>query len=206
MVLCNVSVSFGQELGLISIYSGTQYKKLQNSYGYGLEYNQYIKSKNRIGISISQIFHNKRYDDIWSGTGEHYVTRTDPKNRKIALKLNYVFRLINNTKSKLYLGPVISLNYFHIEEQVFRIPTGDITEARYEENYWVNNKIGIGFLLEFELNEFITKNTSAFISINPEINNYSGDFSAKGDNEYSVIPWMNFSLGIRYNFSHSKND
>ncbi len=196
-----VSTTFGQEIEIDGIYASSSSKKFKNSFGYGLRYNQYIKSKNRLSVSLSQYFYNTHYDDIYSSTIDgisKFIKEVKPNNQRIALKINYSFRLIDNPKSNFYLGPEISLNYFMICEQYDRIANGDISGGHFSSDYSVNNRPGIGFLIEFELKEIISKRISISLSIHPEITSFE-EFPAMGSHDPWFIGWLNFNFGIRFN-------
>jgi len=172
----------------------------KNNFGYTLGYNKIIKTKNKLGISFSQYSYGTTYDDIRNpeyDPSSLNITETDPKNKRYAFKLNYTFGLVNNSKSKLYLGPEIGLNYFHKNESTERIANGDIESANYTEDYWVNNRLGIGFLLEFQLDEVISERISTVFSVNPEITSFE-KFGTTGSADPIFIGWLDFKLGIRY--------
>lgn len=188
-----------QEIELKAIYTSSTTKEFKNNIGYGLGYNHFI-NRNRIGISFSQVFYNTPYDDIYSSTEDGvsiYIKQVEPDNQRIALKINYVFRLIDNPKSRLYFGPEIGLNYFIIREQYDRIANGNISGGHFASNYKKNNKLGVGLLFEFELKEIIHKRISTYLSVNPEITSFE-KFGMSGGYEPYFIGWMNFNLGVRY--------
>jgi hypothetical protein len=194
-----ISSLYGQEIEISGIIANSGAKKFKNSFGYTLGYNQ-IGIKNKFGISFSQYSYVTTYDDIHNpmyAPSSLSITETDPNNKRYALKLNYAFGLVNYSKSKLYLGPEIGLNYFRIKEQTERIANGDIAALNYASNYTVNNRLGIGFLLEFQLNEVISKRISTVLSVNPEITSFE-KFLVAGSADPNFIGWLNFKLGIRY--------
>ena len=191
---------FGQEIELKGIYASSSSKKYNTNFGYGFGYNQYIKSKNRLGISLTQYFSNTPYDDIYGSTEDGistYIKEVEPDNQRIAIKINYAFRLINNPKSRLYLGPEIGLNYFIVKEKYDRIANQYISGGSFTTSYHEINRIGIGFLFEFELREIIHKRISLHLSANPEITSFE-KFGMMGGYDPYFIGWMNFNLGIRY--------
>ncbi len=207
VVFSFISSIYGQETELKGIYANSNSKKYQANVGYGIGYNQYIKGKNRFGISISRFSFKKPYDNIYRSLEDGvsmYIDQVKPNNQRIALKLNYAFRLIDNSKSRLYFGPEIGLNYFINKERYDRIANGYITGGNFTSNYIEENILGIGFLLEFELKEVFYKRISTYLSINPEITSF-GKFGLKGGYNQSYIGWMNFNLGVRYSIIKNKN-
>ena len=99
-----ISSISGQEIELKGIYANSSSKKYKTNVGYGVGYNQYIKEKNRFGLSISHYFFKTPYDDIYGSTEDGvsiYIKQVCPNNQRIALKFNYVFRLIDNPGKSL---------------------------------------------------------------------------------------------------------
>ena len=191
---------FGQDIEFTGIFASSSSKTFKNSFGYSLGYNKIIKTKNKLGISFSQYLYGATYDNIYHpeyDPSSLSITETDANNKRFALKLNYAFRLVNNPKSKLYLGPEIGLNYFKIKESTERIANGQIESGTFNDDYWVNNKLGIGFILEFQLDEVISKRVSTVFSLNPEITGFE-EFGAMGSADPWFIGWLNFKLGVRY--------
>lgn len=190
----------GQDIEISGIFASSSSKIYKNSFGYTLGYNRIVRTKNKLGISFTQYSYSTTYDDI--RTPEYdpsslSITETDANNKRFALKLNYAIGLVNNPKSKLYLGPEIGLNYFRIKENTERIANNRIESANYNEDYMVNNRLGIGFVLEFQLDEVISKGISTFLSVNPEITGFE-EFGAMGSADPWFIGWLNFKLGVRY--------
>ncbi len=56
----------------------------------------------------------------------------------------------------------------------------------------------MGFLIEFELKEIISKRISISLSAHPEITNFR-KCGLVGSYEPCLIGWMNFNFGIKYN-------
>ncbi len=195
-----ISSLYGQDIEISGIFASSSSKMFKNSFGYTLGYSQIVKTKNKLGISFSQYSYGNTYDDIHNpdyDPSSLSITETDPNNKRYALKINYAFGLVNNPKSKLYLGPEIGLNYFRIKEQTERIANGDIEALKYSSNYTINNRLGIGFLLEFQLNEVISKRISTVLSVNPEITSFE-KIGTTGSADHIFIGWLNFKLGVRY--------
>ena len=202
MILSFLGSIYGQEIELKGIYTSSNSKMYKTNIGYGIGYNQFIKSKNRFGISFNYYFSKTPYDDIYGSTEDGistYIIKIKPNNQRIALKLNYAYSLINNSKSRLYFGPEIGLNYFFINEQHDRIANENISGGHFSSNYSKTKKIGIGFLLEFEMKEVISKKISTYLSLNPEITSFE-KFGTMGGYSPYLISWVNFNLGIRYVF------
>jgi len=199
-ILFTASSLFGQDIELGGIFASSSSRKFKSSFGYSLGYNKIVKTKNKLGVSLSYYSYGTTYDKIYHPSYDPSslsITETDPDNKRLAFKLNYTFGLVNNPKSKMYLGPEIGLNYFRIKEQTERIANGQIESGNFNDNYWVNNRLGIGFVLEFQLEEVISKRISTVLSVNPEITGFE-EFGAMGSTDPWFYGWMNFKLGIRY--------
>jgi hypothetical protein len=199
-LICLTNSIFGQEIELKGIYASGNSKKYNTNIGYGFGYNQYIKSKNRLGISFTHYFSNTPYDDIYGSTEDGistYIKEVEPDNQRIAIKLNYAFRLIDNAKSRLYFGPELSLNYFMVKEEYDRIANEFISGGSFTTSYQEINRLGIGFLFEFELKEIIHERISLHLSANPEITSFK-KYGLMGGYDPYFIGWMNLNLGIRY--------
>lgn len=198
-IISPISSIYGQEVELNGIYASSSSKKYNANIGYGVGYYQHIKFKNRLGISLIHYFSNVPYDDIYRSTEDGistYIKEVEPENQRIAVKMNFAFRLIDNAKSRLYFGPEIGLNYFIIEEQYERFANEYISDGSFATSYHEINRLGIGFLFEFELSEIIHKRISLHLSANPEITSFE-KFGLKGGYDPYFIGWMNFNLGIR---------
>lgn len=198
--------TYGQEIEFCEIFASSSSKKFIISSGYTVGYNQIVNSKNRLGFSFSEYFSNSPYDDIDQTTINRESLRIEevvPRNKRFSIKADYAFRLINNPKSKLYFGPDIGLNYFVIKEKYERIANGNLVGGDFSSNYTVNNRIGIGFIMEFQLEEVIVKRISTYLSINPEFTGFE-KIGTKGSPDPYFIGWLNFKFGIRYSLKNLK--
>ncbi len=106
----------------------------------------------------------------------------------------------------LFIGAEIGLSFFIINEKVKQTVTtrlGDISSGNYSSNYSVNNRIGVGMLIEYALKDIILKRISTSISLHPEITNYR-NFWLKGTNDPALIGWLNFNVGITYSLTKNR--
>jgi hypothetical protein len=118
----------------------------------------------------------------------------------VTLKISYSFNLLKSSRSLLFLGAEVGLNYFIIDEkgeQTVTTRQGDVTSGSFINNTTVNNRVGVGMLIEYELKDIICKRISPFLSINPEVMSY-GRFGLMGLSDPVLIGWMNFNVGVRY--------
>lgn len=208
IIICTVVFAFfsqlkGQEMELKGIYGNSSYNKYHLNTGVSIGYNRYFPSGQHAGLSFSYLNCQVSYDDIHISGADPFsylIDQVDPVNIRVALKANYVFRLVGHSASALYLGPEIGINYFSINESYNRIENGSISGGEFDSDYRRNNRFSIGLLLDFELNELIHKDISAFISVNPEITAFE-KFATTGSDDPYLILWMNMSMGLRYNFN-----
>ena len=199
-ILCSITHLSAQEIELFATYSGSNYNKFQNNIGYGIGYQHIIKSKNKIGFSFQHSFYNINYSEIYPSSEDGistYINKVDPKNQRIAFKVNYAFKVLNNPKSSLFIGPEIGINYFFMNEHVQRYENEFLNAGYYHWEYSRKNKFGFGFLIEFELKEIITKRMSISSSIHPEITSFEKN-RIEGSHLPSYIRWLNFNLGLKY--------
>ncbi|HRZ97081.1 MAG TPA: hypothetical protein P5084_05955 [Paludibacter sp.] len=194
------SVTFGQEIELKGIYAGSSSKRYNMNIGYGIGYYQNLKSKNRLGISITHHFSNRPYDDIHISTEDGistFIEKIEPNNQRIAVKMNYAFKLVDNPKSSIFLGPEFGLNYFLLRKKYYRIANENISGGTFTSSFNLNNRPSLGFLFEFELKEIISEKISLYLSLNPEITSFL-NFGMMGGYDPYFVGWMNSNFGIRY--------
>lgn len=195
---------YGQEIQIQGIYGSSSFDSYNTNAGYAVAFNKIIKSKNRIGLSLSHSYSKSAFDkiEISSTDGLLYKKIIKPNNQRIAFKAHYAFKLINNPKSGLFLGPILGLNYFVIDEQIHEIGNENTADKSYIYSYTYKNKIGIGIVLDFELHEFIHPNLSLFSSITPEIT-FLYRHAIKGIDDPSMIRSMQSNVGFRYKINKS---
>jgi hypothetical protein len=196
--------TIAQEIAVSSTFSHSSYNKFKNNFGYEIGYNQFIKLKSRLGFTFSQSFNNAEYNYIFNspGDGIDYYRDVKPKNQKITISINYGFNILNKQQTKFYIGPKFGLNYFHIRENIDERPVNETESNQYNRNYWENNKIGIGLLLEYERK--VSDKISVFLSTVPEVIFFS-KFGLKGSGDDTIIGLISFNLGIKFNVKNQKD-
>ncbi len=193
-----------QEITVSSAFSHSSYEKFQNNFGYEIGYNQTINSKNRLGFSFSQSFNNTDYNYTFSSDadGKNYYREVEPENQRLTFSVDYTFDILNSEKSNFFIGPKIGLNYFKINEFVVENPTNETESYEYNNNYWENNKIGIGLLLKYERKIFSDK-IFVFLSTVPEVIFFS-KFGLTGGSDHVMVGVINFNLGLTFNLKNNK--
>jgi len=187
-----------QEIKVASLFSHSSYDKYQNNFGFTIGYNQFVNSRNRLGLTFSQSFNNIDYNYTFSSDadGNDYYRDVKPKNERITFSIGYGFGILKKQKSNLHIGPKIGINYLNIREYVDERPANKNENYQYKTNYWVTNKIGIGLLLEYERNIF-SENISLFFSTETEIIFFSR-YGLIGSSDPVLTGWINLNLGLKY--------
>ena len=204
IILSFISCSiFSQEIELNGKYSYGTTNEFNNNIGYGIGYFHHLNN-NRLGISYSQDFCNTPYDNIYNSLEDgisKYIKEYEPNNTRLRVNLTYSYNLLMNPKSKLYIGCTLGINYYLLRGEYDRIENGLISAGHFDYNYSVKNRLGFGFLLEYELTEIIHKRLSTSIRIQPEITSYE-KFMMVGSYDPWIIGWLNFELGVKYKLNN----
>ena len=143
-ILSSITHLSGQEMGFYTTYSGSSYNKYQNNIGFVIEYNYFIKSKNKFGIAVKHSFCKLDYNDIYGSTIygiSTFIKQIEPIYQRLSIKTNYAFIIISNPKSNLFLVQEIGINYFYINEHVRRLENENIDTAqllRCYTGYYIN--------------------------------------------------------------------
>ena len=199
---------FGQELELQGTYSVSTFKRFQNNFGCGIGYNHFLTPRNRLGFFINYYMNSILYHDSYTSTSDlsRIVKDVQPHNQQVAIKINYSYNLLKSIKSMLFIGAELGLNYFIINEKGEQTVTtrwGNTSSGDYSSNYSVNNRIGVGMLIEYELKNIILKRISTSISLHPEITSYR-NFGLTGTSDPALIGWLNFNIGIKYSLTKNR--
>lgn len=198
LLMITIKVS-SQQIDISGLYSSSTTQEFKNCWGYDLGYNHLI-NKNRFGISFRQYFYNTVYDDIHISTADgvsKFIEEYYPKNRRIAINLIYSYKLIENEKSNLYFGGNADFNYYRLQGEKQRIENGYISGGTFEFDNRINNRLGFGILIEYEISEVISDRISTSIKINPEFTAYD-EWGIDGGYDPWLIGWLNFSIGLKY--------
>jgi len=204
LLACLSSALFGQEIAIHGSYSLSSIDKYKHNFGFGVGYNHYINSKNRFGIlvnySISPIYYTRSF--ISNSDLSSCSQNIEPRNKKIDIKINYVFRVFNKLKSSLYIGPEFGLSYLLINQDIEQVTIThgvDTISLKYNSNYSENNRPSLGILIEYELKDIIIKRLSMFFTLNPEVMAYHNP-ALKVSNQPAIIAWLTFNIGFKYCF------
>lgn len=205
-ILSLVYTSYAQEIKVLSSYSVSSYEHFQQNFGYGIGYDQFIKSKNKLGFTFYQSFNRSDYSYEFqsSSDGKSYFREVTPNNKRMTFALNYSFCVAGKQKSKFYISPSVGLNNFRINETGTEKVVNETTdEYPYKSDYWESYKPGISLSFEYE-RPVISDKILVSVSANPEIIFYS-KFGLEGSTTPPVIGFINFHLILRYNLVKDKN-
>lgn len=197
---------YPQQIDFSATFSSSTSKELKNNWGCSLGYN-YFLNKNRVGVALQYSSFRTKYDDIYTSTTDgvsKYIEEYEPQNRRIAADLIYSYALVRNEKSNLYFGCNASVNYYHLKGKITRIENGFIQEGTFPYDFRVNNKLGLGFLIEYEIEQIVSDRISTSIKINPELTAFD-EWGTTGGYDPWLIGWLNFSIGIKYGLDAEKN-
>ncbi len=204
LLLINQVTILAQEVTVSAVYSYGSYDKFLNNFGYELGYNQYLNARNRIGFAVSQSFHyaGYSYDFMSDADGKDYYREVKGENRRLTFSIGYGFDILNNTRSGLYIGPKLGLNYYKVNETGTQRLSGESAEHEYKADYRNNNRLGVGLLLEYDRKIF-SDNIYLFFSTEPEVVFYS-NFGLMGSSDPAMVGFINVNLGLKINLKTQK--
>ena len=192
---------FSQEFEFCGSLNTSSEKRFQSAYGIGVQYNQAINTKFKVGLGVHYNFKNVNFEDISHADWDPYLIISDKINsssRRFSIRLNIQRFLLSNKNVSLSLGPETSYNYFWGK---------DIIDERRGQNavrYFFTNKtgltkeIGFGLISKIEIKHIIKPKLSLCFTIRPEFTT-DGKFVKGGKRIFSgVLGFAEFQLGLKY--------
>ncbi len=183
-------------------YSNSSLTSFQKSIGFDLGYSKYTKSGNKIGLRLGFAFNPFDYDYIkilTSDPSSYYITEVHSNSQCLNIQGIYYFRLFEKERINIYLGPLISLNYYFIIGSGHIIPNGSYSKLDYVVNEKFLNRPRLGLIFESQVKNILFKKLDLIYSISPTIGSYE-KFAAMGSND----PWfylsVDFKVGVSYTF------
>jgi hypothetical protein len=203
LLIVNLSIVLsGQEIEVKGIYAFSSLTGFRNSFGCGVGYYGFVKPKSRMGFFLEYLYNCFPYKETNTSLADlsKNIDNVRPSNSKIAFKFNCSFRILNKSKSGLFIGPELGLILFIIDEKIDRTTTsfGNTGSERYFSASYVKPAAGLGFLLEYELKEIIAHKISIAVSVHPELSGFGN--AGKGSSDPAVVGWLNAGIAFRYNF------
>ncbi|MBK8956793.1 MAG: hypothetical protein IPM34_14745 [Saprospiraceae bacterium] len=190
-----------QQIKLLPIYSISSYNKVQNGFGYGVGYEININSNDKLDFLFTNSFITTSFSYIFfsSGDGKDYYRKVKPSNQIISISSCYKFNLYRGTKSEIYIGPKLIINFFKIKESIVENEVNNTQTRSYTDMYWKNNKFGLGSTFEYE-RKIIADKLSLSLATEPQFVFFT-KFGLEGSDDPPIITLWSFNFNIKYNFA-----
>ena len=193
----------GQEVEFCSSFNTSNEQRLQNGYGIGVQYQNDIGHKWKIGLGLHFNFKNAQFSNepyIDAIPFPPSVEKVSSKSQRYSIRLNIQGLLMNNDNVSLSLGPEISYNYFKGEDNINLFFGGDTKWTNYSQNNGLTKEIGFGLISKVEVKNFIDPKISLCYTIRPEFTT-DGIFAEGGEPIFSgVLSFLEFQMGLKYRF------
>lgn len=190
----------GQELVFNISYSNSSLVEFNKSIGIETGALNITKKGNKIGVRISCLYNPFNYDYVRKTlvSPDSYIIReVEPNSLALSLQTDYSFLLYTKENSAIYLGPLLSLNTFIINELIHSVPRNTDPVEDFTNKNCNGFKFSLGCILGHEINNVFSENFGLTYSISSRIGNYEELF-AMG----SIDPWFyisfEFKVGISY--------
>jgi len=202
--------SFAQELELCGSIGSSSDMKFKDAYGIGLQYQQGIGKKLKLGLGTHYYHNNAHFTtesqlmggDIYS----HYVTRYDVNSQRFSLRLNMQVLLRDNDFLSVSLGPEVSYNFVWGREDN-SIWYGAAVPNRYYYSRYLDlaKKIGAGLISKIEIKNFINPRLSLCLNLRSELmfrNGANRSHSYEGSSKvyWMIIDYSELQIGLKYRF------
>lgn len=200
MFLFSASIH-AQEIEVSGIFGSSSSKEFSSNTGMSFGYYHFIHDS-RLGISFSYTSNKNEYNEITDSPNDpdlKYIARYKPNNKRSTVNLNYAYTLVDNERSKLFVGANLGLCNYSMAGTYNQLAMDTIPAGEFNYNFTQRNKLALGLLLDYELTNVIFKYFSTSIKIHPELLAYNSQI-LPGNNEAQIIKWMGFELALKYNF------
>ncbi len=204
---------FGQEIEFSGSLNTSSEQRFQNAYGFGLQYQQDLSRKFKIGLGLHYNFNNASFDHIpYIDAAPNLLVAEmiHSTAKRISIRFNIQGLLMNTRYVSLSLGPEISYNFLWGKDQKER-RIGQISpiydtlisnQYTFTQNNDLTEKIGIGFISTAEIKEFIAKPLSLCVTIRPELllGKTEPLIGAEQPVFSGVLGFTEFQIGLKYRF------
>ena len=193
-LICKLSAQ-EQELIFNISYSNSSLVEFNKSIGIETGFLNNTKKGNKIGVRISCLYNPFNYDYVKKtlvGPDSYIIREVEPNSLALVLQTDYSFPIYTKENSAIYLGPLLSINTFIINELIHSIPTDTEPERDFTNKSFNGLKFSLGCLLGHEINNVFSENLGITYSISSRIGNYEELF-AMGSND----PWFYLSFEFR---------
>jgi hypothetical protein len=184
-----------RELLLNISYSNSSLVEFNNSIGIETGFMNNTKNGNKFGVRVSCHYNPFNYDYIkktLAGPDSYIIREVKPNSFALVLQTDYSFPVYTNDNSAIYLGPLVGVNTFIINELVHSIPTDTDPARDFTNKSFSGPKFSIGCLLSHEIHNVFSENLGLTYSISSRIGNYEELF-AMGSND----PWFYLSFEFK---------
>jgi len=207
-------VCFGQELELSGSLNTSSDQRLQNALGVGLQYQQDIIKRVKVGLGVHYNYKNTSFEYIPNVVYD--PTRIESEEiyastNRFSVRLNAQYLLMDNEYVSLSIGPEISYNNLWGQDQVHKtIGTGVNTDhfitqnLDFIRNNGLANLIGYGLISKIEIKNFLTKQLALCFTIRDEslseTRGASLDLGVEEPAHWEAHNFVEFQVGLKYRF------
>jgi len=193
---------YSQEIELNGSLNTSSEIRLQSAAGIGVQYQNDLGRKFKIGIGMQYISNSTQFDDIphIDANPQFIVSeKINSNSHRVSFRLNIQGMLINNEYVSLSLGPEVSYNYLWGKDQVEFNNTGLYNNwTKYSQNNGTAKSIGFGLISKVEVKHFLAPPLSLCFTIRSE---FITDGQIKEAPVFSgVITFAEFQIGLKYRF------
>jgi len=194
-----------QEIEFAGSLNTSSEQRFQSAFGYGLQYQQGINSKYKVGIGVHFNFNKSEFDNIpyFIGSSMGIIDEQIKSNsNRFSIRLNIQRLLRDNENVSLSLGPEISYNYLWGKDQVHERMDQLPNYFNYSQNIGLTKDFGIGLVSKIEIKKIVLPELSLCFTIRPEIligKNYKV-FGGIPPVFSGALGFTEFQIGLNYRF------
>jgi len=195
---------FSQEIYFAPGYSIGGYDHFKSAINYRVGYHIFIKEKGRTGLSFSHDYNNQPFSYTFSSNsdGMEYNRSVNASNHRLEFSVNYCWNVLNSSKSSLFIGPEIGLNFFLINENGTEQVNNEPEIYNFDQRYWEKSKIGLGLVFDYDI-RLVIEYLKLFVSLKPEVIFLSG-FGQKGYSGQVFVGNLNTNIGFKLDIDELK--
>lgn len=196
---------FAQEVEVCGSLNTSSEQRFQNALGIGLQYQHDISRKFKVGLGVHYNFNKAQFIDrpyIDAAPWTVILDKTNSDTKRFSIRLNIQGLLKDNEYVSLSLGPEISYNYLWGKDNMDRY--SDSNWSKWTRNNGLAKELGIGFISQMEIKDFVTKHLSLCFTIRPELligkrNIMTGIDAPVFSGSLSLTE---FQIGLKYRFKN----
>jgi hypothetical protein len=207
-------VCFGQEFELGGSLNTSSDQRLQNALGIGLQYQQDIIKRVKVGLGVHYNYKNTSFEYIPNVDFDPTRIESEKINastNRFSVRLNAQYLLKDNEYASLSIGPEISYNNLwgqdHVQKKLGSgVNTDHFTTQNLEfiRNNGLPNLIGFGLISKIEIKNFLTKQLALCFTIRDETlcetSGASLDLGVEEPAFWLGHNFVEFQVGLKYRF------